>query len=112
MTQRLTFVTTGAPNRWSEAALTAEYADLFDGLGLLDGDVELQVDEKIPPVQKALRKLPLGVRDKVNAELQRLKSVAVITPVSEHSPWISALLVVTKPDGTIRVCIDPRPLNT
>src|SRR6218665_533722 len=101
----------GAPNRWSEAALTAEYADLFDGLGLLDGDVELQVDEKIPPVQMPLRKLPLGVRDKVNAELQRLEALGVITPVSEHSPWISALLIVTKPDGTIHACIDPRPMN-
>lgn len=31
-----------------------------------------------------------------------------IAPVAEPTPWISALLVVTKPNG---ICIDPKPLN-
>ena len=50
-----------------------EFADLFDGLGHLQGDVHLQVNEKVPPVQMPLRRLPLGVRDKVDAELRRLE---------------------------------------
>src|SRR5688572_12718766 len=57
----------------TEEEVVAEYADLFDGIGLLEGDVQLQVNEKVPPVQLPLRRLPLGVRDKVAAELQRLE---------------------------------------
>ena len=34
----------------------------------------------------------------------------VIEPVSEPSPWISALLVVKKPREKVRICIDPKPL--
>jgi len=32
--------------------------------------------------------------------------------VTEPTPWVSALLlVVTKPDGGLRIIIDPKPLN-
>ena len=95
----------------TEAAVAAEYADLFEGLGHLQGEVHLHVNDKVPPVQMPLRRLPLGVRDKVGAELRRLEELGVIESVSEPSPWISALLVVAKPDGRIRICIDPKPLN-
>jgi len=88
-----------------------EFAYLFDGLGHLQGDVRLQENEKVPPVHTPLRRLPLGVRDKVGAELRRLEDLGIIESVSEPSPWISALLVVAKPDGRIRICIDLKPLN-
>ena len=35
----------------------------------------------------------------------------IIEPVSEASPWVSALLVITKPNGRLRICLDPRSLN-
>ena len=57
------------------------------------------------------RRLPIGVRDKVAAELQKMEAAGIITPVTEASSWVSALLVVSKPDGRIRLCIDPKPLN-
>jgi len=58
-----------------------------------------------------LRRLPIGIRDKVAAELQRLEASGIIEPVTEPTPWVSTLLVVAKPDGRIRICIDPKPLN-
>ena len=35
----------------------------------------------------------------------------IIVSVREPSTWISTLLVVTKANGDIRICIDPKPLN-
>jgi len=96
----------------TEAEVLTEYADLFDGgIGLLDGEVHLDIDTSVPPVQMPLRRLPIGVRDKVAAELQRLEECGVIAPVTEPTSWVSALLVVTKPDGRVRTVIDPKPLN-
>ena len=95
----------------TEAEILAEFADVFNGLGMLDGDVHLETDMTVPPIQMPLRRLPIGVKDKVAAELQRLEEIGVITPVTEPSSWVSALLVVAKPDGRIRICIDPKPLN-
>jgi len=40
-----------------------------------------------------------------------MEATGIITRVTEPSSWVSALLVVAKPDGRIRLCIDPKPLN-
>jgi len=85
--------------------------DLFDGIGQLDGEVHLDVDPTVAPVHMPHRRLPIGVRDKVAAELQRMEADGIIAPVTEPSSWMSALLVVAKPDGRIRICIDLKPLN-
>ena len=93
----------------TEAEILSEYADLFEGLGLLEGDVHLEVDPSVPPVQMPLRRLPIGVRDKVAVELRRLEENGIIAPVTEPTSWVSALLVVAKSDGRIRICIDAKP---
>ena len=41
--------------------------------------------------------------------MERLK---VITPVDEPTEWVSPIVVAVKKSGELRVCIDPRPLNT
>lgn len=35
----------------------------------------------------------------------------VIVPVAEHSEWVHPIVVITKKDGTVRLCLDPRNLN-
>jgi len=96
----------------TEREILAEYGDLFEGLGLLEGDVHLETDPAVPlPVQMPLRRLPVGVRDKVAIELQTMEAQGIIMPVTDLSAWVSALLVVAKPDGKIRICIDPKHLN-
>ena len=88
-----------------------EFADVFQGYGKLEGTVALKVDKSVQPVRMPLRKLPVPIRDRVNLELQRLVANNIIAPVTEPTSWISALLIVTKPNNDIRVCIDPKPLN-
>jgi len=57
--------------RITEAAIFEQYADLFDGsIGLLEGDVHLEVDTTIRPVQMPLRRMPIALRDRVETELK------------------------------------------
>lgn len=93
----------------TEAEVLLEYPDVFKGVGLLEGEIHFDVDKSVPPVQMPLRRLPLGIRDKVRDELQRLERDGIIAPVAEHTPWVSPLLIVTKPDGRLRLCIDAKP---
>ena len=44
-------------------------------------------------------------------ELERLESLGVLERFTTATDWISSVVVETKKDGSLRVCIDPRPLN-
>ena len=110
--RRPTPTTPATTGQLNEAGIIERYSDLFEGkLGTLEGDVHLDVDPTVNPVQLPLRRLPIAVRDRVHAELQKLVDNDVIAPVSTPTKWVSALLITTKQDGSLRVCIDPKPLN-
>ena len=92
--------------------LLSEYHDVFDGtLGTFEGDVHLHTDENIHPVVMPARRIPLAVRSRLKAELDRLTSIGVITPVDEPTPWVSQIVITLCKNGDLRVCIDPKELN-
>lgn len=66
----------------TETAIFTRFADLFDGaLGLLEGDVHLEVDPTVRPVQMPLRRMPIALRDRVETELQK-KTDGLIEPIT------------------------------
>lgn len=62
------------------------------------------------PVSHKVRNIPFNCRDLVEQELQRLEDNGVIEPV-ESAEWLAPLVVVRKPNGKVRLCIDLRELN-
>lgn len=91
--------------------LDREFSDVFQGEGKLDGKLDLKVDRNMPPVKLPTRKVPLALKAKVKAELDRLTELDIIEPVDTPTDWISSMVVVSKPSGKLRLCIDPKPLN-
>lgn len=85
--------------------------DLFNGLGCLPGEYHIVIDNNITPVVSAPRKVPLGLRDKLQDELNRMVQLGVIRKVFHPTPWVNSMVVVAKKNGNLRVCLDPRPLN-
>lgn len=55
--------------------------------------------------------MPLPLREKVQAELQRMQALGVIAPVEAPTPWCSGMVVVRKKSGQVRICVDFRVLN-
>ena len=49
--------------------------------------------------------------EKLRAEFERMKKVDVIDKVDEPTDWVSSLVIVEKPNGQLRLCLDPRDLN-
>jgi hypothetical protein len=110
----LTSATTPLPSSSASTGndVIKQFADLFDGtLGHLEGDVNLEIDPDIAPVQMPLRRLPVALRDRVEADLRQMVNDDVIAPVTTPTRWVSALLVVAKQQNGIHICIDPTPLN-
>ena len=51
------------------------------------------------------------MRRKVSAALKQLEDDDIIETVEGPTPWISPLVIITKNDGTVRLCVDMRMAN-
>ena len=84
----------------------------FSGLGKLrDFKLKLHIDESIQPVAQQARRIPFSLRDKVEREIENLLEADVIEPAQGPTPWISPVVVVPKPNGDVRLCVDMRRAN-
>ena len=88
-----------------------DYPELFKGLGCLPGDYHIELNEGATPVVHAPRKVPIPQREKVIEELKRMERLGVIVRQEEATDWVNSMVVVQKPNGAVRLCIDPRDLN-
>ena len=71
----------------------------------------MDVDESFKPVKLPVRRVPIAIKDELIKELGTMETMGVIERVEVPTDWISALVVVRKPSGKFRVCIDPKPFN-
>ena len=93
--------------------IRGRYSALFNGVGLLKGyELKLHIDDSVKPVAQHVRRIPFGLREKVEKKLDELLELDIIEGVPEGpSGWISPLVVVPKSDGDVRVCVDMRRAN-
>ena len=71
----------------------------------------IPIDNAHQPEQHASKRLPVAIRDKLKQTLEHLTQQGIITPVAEPADWISSMVVVTKKNGMLRICLDPKDLN-
>ncbi|KAL9987206.1 hypothetical protein ACROYT_G001477 [Oculina patagonica] len=88
-----------------------KYEDVFDGIGCLEGTYQIKIDPNVSPVVHPPHKIPFTQREKVKEELDRMEKLSVIRKAEEPTEWVSSLVVMEKPNGKVRLCLDPRDLN-
>lgn len=94
-----------------EEKFMKDNAQVFQGLGKLPGKVSIQLKENSKPVVHYRKRFPLSLLEKLKLELKDMVEKDIISPVDGPTDWVNNLQVVEKPNGRLRVCIDPRPLN-
>ena len=52
------------------------------------------------------RRIPLPYHEKVKSKLERMQSLGVIEIVAHPTEWVSPMVVVSKQNGTVRICVD------
>ena len=62
------------------------------------------------PIHQHPYRVPMAWQGQVRQEIQSMLELGVIEP--SDSPWASPIVPVKKKDGTIRLCIDYRKLNS
>ena len=89
-----------------------QFPTIFSGLGTFKGDFEIHLKPDARPVALYTpRKIPFPLRKSVQNELRRMESLGVISKVEAPTEWCAGMVVVPKKDGTVRICVDLKPLN-
>ena len=89
-----------------------DFPGVLNGIGKMkDKQVKLHIDESVKPMAQQYRRIPFHVRDLVDEELARLECLGVIEKAEGPTPWVSPIVVVPKPNGKIRICVDMRGPN-
>lgn len=91
-----------------------EFSDVFEGIGKLPTEYDIRLATGaayVDPVVSAAGRLPFGLEKRVFEKLDRMVAEKIIVPVVEPTEWVSRMLVVGKPDGDVRICLDPSNPN-
>ena len=90
-----------------------EYADVFGEMGTLKRTYHMVMKDDAVPVVAPPRRVPYGLDERVYEELDRMERLGVVEKIPENEPteWQNTLVVVEKPNGKVRLCLDPRHLN-
>ena len=87
------------------------YPNSFDRLGSLKEAYNIRVDPTVKPATHARRKVPIESKEAIDKELDYLIEEEIITEQVEPTLWVSSVTFPRKPNGEVRVCLDPSNLN-
>ena len=73
----------------------------------LGAPMHIEMDPDIQPVHAPRQRIPVAKVQRVNEALEKLCKEHVIVPVTQPMNWLSNMLIKEKPNGKLRICIDP-----
>jgi hypothetical protein len=73
--------------------------------------VTLKLCDDAVPKQFPPRKVPLALQAQARSQLDEMLCDGVVECVTEPSEWVHLMQIALKPDGRLRICMDPRYLN-
>ncbi|XP_029653414.1 uncharacterized protein K02A2.6-like [Octopus sinensis] len=71
----------------------------------------ITVDHNIKPIVHPPRRVPLEIKEKLKTELDKMEKKEIITKVTRPTDWVNSIVIKEKPNGTLRICLDPRNFN-
>ena len=88
------------------------YPDCFKGIGKFRETFHITLDLAVTPVVHASRRCPIHIKDDVRNEINQMVELGVIEKVEEPTDWVSSIVYSRKSNGKLRICLDPKDLNT
>jgi len=74
-----------------------QYSDVFEGLGCLGEEYQIELDPADSPVQHVPRHVPVAMKQRLKSKIDELEKQGIITKVQEPIAWISNIVTIMKP---------------
>ena len=75
------------------------YPNSFDRLGSLKEEYDIKVDQTVPPVQHARRKVPIESKAAIEEAIDYMMKQDILEPQIEPTPWVSSVTYPVKLTG-------------
>lgn len=101
-----------APNSpLTKDKLKREYSDVFTGIGCYEREYDIKLKAESKGVIQSPRKVPFALQPKLKKALDKLTEQNIIADVDTPTEWVNSLVIAEKKNGSLRLCLDPKPLN-
>ena len=100
-----------------------ERADIEKKVDMIAGKLEKKLKQTImkmsPNLFKGLgkmepkhhMKIPASLLEKIKEKLDNMEEAGMIRKIDDSTKWVNSMVVMEKPSGGLRICLDPRDLN-
>ena len=88
-----------------------KFDDCFGNIGCLGEKYHIAVDETVPLVVNPPCRIPVALKEQAEKKLDRMEKMEIIEQINEPTDWVNSMVVVEKPNGNLRICLDPKHLN-
>ena len=93
------------------ARILEEYGDVFEDVGKLLGKCKIHLKEGAVPTVQPPKRVPFALQEKLKEKLDRLEVMGIIEKTSTPTEWVNSIVGVQKPNGSLRICLDPVDLD-
>ena len=102
----------GADDEFS-VKIKHEYKDLFTGIGNMNTTKDIKLKDNAVPYVAPIRRVAHALQQPLPLELEKLVDEGILRKlkIDEKSVWLNSFVCVCKPNGSIRLCLDPTHLN-
>ena len=75
--------------------------------------IDIKLKDNAIPYVAPIRRVALALQEPLRLELETLVDEGILRKlkIDEKSEWLNSFVCVRKPDGSIRLCLDPTHLN-
>ena len=90
------------------------FKSIFSGVGRFPVEpVNIQLSDDAVLIQKPARHVPMSLKDKLEQEIHSMEKQGIISELDHNqaTEWLNSFVVVKKPNGDLRICLDPTNLN-
>ena len=97
-----------------EQIVNGRFKKIFSGVGHFPiKPVDFVLSEDNEPMQKPACRVPVAMKENFRKELQSMAKAGIILKLDRNTPtlWLNSYAIVKKPNGSLRICLDPTDLN-